>query len=169
MANKFPSLAKMSRLLVLILSVASLFFSYMAPIHFLPWTTFYNEWLFFLFLGFLISLFIFEGRLLLVNPLVWLLLLLTVVVYAVFGEGLGVELTSAGLFVLYLLATWVAYVVGVNLRSTSYLSLILLVILFAAVLSAFVAILQWSGVVSAGDWDPSFILYSQGGGEFPLI
>lgn len=160
------SYLKLTELLTLLFLPIFLLLGYLAPVHFQPWTTFYNEWLFFLFLATSFLLILIRGRLLWVSPVYWVFLSLSIFAhYFLFPGQNGGGLTTPGFFVLYLLVGWLAYIVGWNFRATPYLDLVLYTILLAATLSALIAVLQWSGVVSGENWDTSFILYSEGGGR----
>ena len=160
------SIAKIFLLLVGMFALLTLLLAYLFPFHLLPWTTFYNEWLFAVFVGLGLAWTVAHGQLRLSQLAPWavVLLLLGLHVWAVTGvqpaqRTLGVVVLMFGLM------GWLAYNLGLNLRGTWWFKVVLGVVWLAAMASAVVALLQWSGVVSGANWDPGFILYSEGGGR----
>lgn len=166
MENYRQSLSRVFGLVFLFLSALSLFFSYLFPLHLEPWTTFYNEWLMALFIGFLGVLVFFSGRISVGNPIPWVVLFFGLMFNFVFFDGGGsFQFTSAFIFTIFFLVGWLAYVLGVNLGCNNGLSAVLFVVWLSAMVSAIVAFLQWSGIVKGANWGAEFILYSPGGGR----
>lgn len=160
------SLAKLFQLAIGLAAILSLSLAYLAPVHFPPWTTFYQEWLFAIFVGFGLAWTISHGRLALADISGWLAILLVVSLHAwLWGEVTPMRTTLWVVFVIFGLVGWLAYSLGVNLRNSQWLTAVLIALWFAAMASAVVAILQWSGVVSASDWGPEFIAFSESGGR----
>lgn len=160
------SFRKILQLTVGVLGLLALFLSYLYPFHQLPWTTFFNDWLFSVFLGFGFCWVISGGRILLSGLKNFFLLLLLLIIYFFVNFDFSSRWVSLWVvFLTFVSVGWLAYNFGLNLKGTRYFSLVLGVVWLAATVSAVVALLQWGGVVSGANWDPGFILYSEGGGR----
>jgi hypothetical protein len=160
------SLAKMYQLTIGLIAMVALLLAYLAPSHFLPWTTFYEEWFFAIFVGLGLAWVISYGRLVLADIRVWLLILLLASLHTwAWGEVTPMRATLWVVFVLFALVGWLAYSLGLNLRQTPWLKAVLVAIWLAAMVSAVIAVLQWSGVVFASDWGPEFVMLSEAGGR----
>jgi len=160
------SLAKMYQLAIGLMAMLALLAAYLAPLHFPPWTTFYEEWLFAVFVGLGLAWVISHGRLVLADFKVWLLILLLASLHTwTWGEVTPMRATLWAVFTLFGVTGWLAYSLGLNLRLTPWLEAVLGAVWLAAMVSAIVAILQWSGVVSASDWGPEFVMLSEAGGR----
>ena len=143
----------------------ALFSSYLFPFHIPPWVTFYNEWLFAISIG-IILFFVINKRVVgLPSPwVVWLLFaFLLCQVWAV-NSG-SPQFGLVGISIVYALVCWFAFLVGMNISHEAWISWVLGIVWLAAMVSAIIAVLQWSGIVSGADWGPGFILYSEGGGR----
>lgn len=141
--------------------------TYLFPVHLLPWLTFYNEWLFVLFVGLALAWLIQAKRFLTIgNPMSWLVLITLLVMHALFTQNYTpAQWGLLGLLLLYAGVAWLAYVLGQNMPGQPMWNLLMACIAAAALLSAMLAVLQWLGVVAHQGWDPAFILYSEGGGR----
>lgn len=160
------SVHKIARLILGVSGLLALLLAYLYPFHLTPWTTFYNEWSSAIFLGCAWAWVISHSQISLTSPWPWLGGLLLVVLHtAASGAPVAVQSTLGGVFVVYGLLGWLAYALGLNLRATWWLDAVLGVVWLAAMVSAVIAVLQWSGVVSGADWGPGFILYAEGGGR----
>lgn len=159
----------MSRIIILTvaaLSLVALFLAYLFPFHLEPWTTFYNDWLFSIFLIFSSGLIIFFGSPKLVNPWYWVGFAVCLALHMVFFNPMSPhQLTLFGVGLVFLVLAYLAYSLGVNLQAQKAGFCVLGVIWLAATISALLATLQWSGVVASANWDPGFILFSEGGGR----
>jgi len=151
---------------LLILSAIALFFAYLFPFHLTPWTTFYNEWSFSLSIGLALFFILRRGSVNLPGLWIWVLLLVLSLlhVWAVNSGGAG-PVSLFGVALVYGVLCWFAYLVGINIRHEVWFSWGLGIVWLAAMVSAVIAVLQWSGIVSGADWGPGFILYSEGGGR----
>jgi O-antigen ligase len=157
---------KLVQLLVGVLAMLGLALSYLFPFHLLPWTTFYNEWLFGLAVALGLAWVLAHGQLKLADVRPWALVLALVVLHAwLWGGGDPMQRTLWLAFVLFGVVGWLAYSLGLNVQGSYWLDAVLATVWFAAMVSAVIAILQWSGVVAGADWDPGFILFSEGGGR----
>ena len=158
--------AKIFMLLVGMFALLALLLAYLFPFHLLPWTTFYNEWLFAVVVGLGLTWVVAHGQVRLSRLLPWVFVLLFVALHAlampVFPQ---MQLAVGAIFLTFGLVGWLAYNLGLNLRGTWWFNVVLTMVWLAAMVSAVVALLQWSGVVSGANWDPGFILYSEGGGR----
>jgi hypothetical protein len=160
------SLAKLYQLAIGLFALLALLMAYLAPLHFPPWTTFYQEWFFAIFVGLGLVWVLSHGRVSLADVRNWLLILLLVILHAwAWGEVTPMRATLGAVFVIFGLVGYLAYSLGLNLRHTRWLEAVLLTLWFAAMASAVIAILQWSGIVSASDWGPEFIVFSEAGGR----
>lgn len=160
------SVAKIFMLLVGMFALLALLLAYLFPFHLLPWTTFYNEWLFAVGVGLGLVWVVAHGQVRLSHLVPWGLVLLFVALHAlampVFPQ---MQLAFGAIFLMFGVVGWMAYNLGLNLRGTWWFNAVLAMVWLAAMVSAVVALLQWSGVVSGANWDPGFILYSEGGGR----
>lgn len=160
------SFAKITLLLLGLFALLALLLAYLFPFHLLPWTTFYNEWLFAVFVGLGCAWVAAHGEFRLSQPLPWALVLLLVALHSWAAAGMPqMQVTLGAVFLAFVVVGWLAYNLGLNLRGTWWFNAVLAVVWLAAMVSAVVALLQWSGVVSGANWDPGFILYSEGGGR----
>ena len=160
------SFAKIFTLLIGMFAMLALLLAYLFPFHLLPWTTFYNEWLFALFLGLGITWVVAHKSVALADVLPWMLVLLVATLHTWWrGRIEPTQITLWTVFLGFGLMGWLAYSLGLNLRGTYWLKAVLAVVWLAAMVSALIAVLQWSGIVSGANWDPGFILYSEGGGR----
>jgi hypothetical protein len=165
-AESRVSLAKLLQLATGLTAMLALLLAYLAPLHFPPWTTFYGEWLFAMFVGLGLAWVISHGRLILADPRPWLAILLLVSLHAwTWGDMTPMRATLWGVFLAFGVMGWLAYSLGLSLRNTAWLNAVLMAIWLAAMISSVIAILQWSGVVSAAAWGPEFVLFSVGGGR----
>ncbi len=160
------SVAKITLLLIGLLAVLATLLAYLFPFHLLPWTTFYNEWLFALFIGLGCGWVAGHGVVRFGQPLPWVVVLLLSALHASVVGGLWeMRVTLVAVFLAFGVIGWLAYSLGLNLRGTWWFNAVLTVVCLAAMVSALVAVLQWSGVVSGANWDEGFILHSEGGGR----
>jgi len=165
-SSHISSLAKILMLLAGVFAMLALLLAYLFPFHLLPWTTFYNEWLFALFVGLGLAWVVAHNSVALADVRPWMLVLLVATLHT-WGRG-QIEPTQVTLWTVFLgfgLVGWLACSLGLNLRGTYWLKAVLAVVWLAALVSALIAVLQWSGIVSGANWDPGFILYSEGGGR----
>lgn len=160
------SLPRIFFLFLGIFALSVFLLSYIFPFHLVPWASFYNEFLFGCSIALGTSLLIVRGSVCFDRPWIFVALLTAILLHASLVDSVSqVQITLGLIFFLFAVLGWLAYNLGLNIRGTWWFNATLLVLWLAAIASAVVAIFQWSGVVSSADWDPSFILYSEGGGR----
>lgn len=126
--------------------------AWLLPNHTIPWLTAYQDFSAFLAL-FLLSIYLFQGAVSLTGSILCVLLLSFVPIIN-FLLGSGFFLGDSLIATIYLLAFFVAILVGFNLGRESPSSACLWLssaLLFASLVSCFIAISQWLGLF-AGMW-----------------
>lgn len=165
---------RIDKTMLLICSIGgavTLWLSYIFPFHLVPWTTFYNEWLFALAIGVGFSAFLLRSvpsTVTFVSPFAWVFGLLLVAGQAGW-LGMHVPMRATGLLMLSLFAMvgWLAYTLGRNLIQQGGLSGWLNVLLCVALVSATIAVLQWAGALQALDGMDGYIRSTEAGGRVP--
>lgn len=143
-----------------------LLLAYVFPFHLVPWVTFYNEWFFSIFIGFAVVTVIARGPIVLTRFSTWLIPLALLCVHALVLHQIGpLQHTLFGVAVVFFVLGWLAYNLGLNIRSSQAFESVVFTVWLAAMASALIAVLQWSGVVANANWDPGFIMFSEGGGR----
>lgn len=157
------SLNKLLALLLLALTIIFLLLAYLFPFHLQPWPNFYNEWFFGLFVGLCIAVVMLKGRFVWSNPWCWVLAVAAVSVHFVLvGQHGPMAQESLLLYGLYALVAYCAYVLGLNLRLRGWLGWILAVVWVAAMVSALIAVMQWT-VGGQFEWNPAYLMTAQAG------
>lgn len=157
-----------SKLILILLAGLSLFLAFTYPLHFPPWLSFMNEWLFAVFVGFGLIIFTSTHSTYWPKPGVWAAIGLIIVLHYFFVQ----QKDPAQQDYLYaslalLLVGYGSYALGRNLRLTDTIHLPLNVIWAAATLGVAVAALQWSGAMSPDEWNPGLLLSAQAGDRTP--
>jgi len=137
--------------------------AFVLPLHLPPWATFHNEFLFAAALILLMSIHLDRAT----RPnMVFHGIAVAITVMAVTHTAAGTStLDSAILLTVYAVIGLVAFHIGAQRQAPRQMDGILWPIAAAALLSALIAVVQWSGLVARGDWDPAFFFPSAGGGR----
>ncbi|MCO8102114.1 Wzy polymerase domain-containing protein [Acinetobacter indicus] len=134
---------KLIKKISLITSCFLYFISILNPAFYLPWSGFLSEYLTFLSLFFLLPVFFNDSISIPRYSLIFLVI--SIIPYIQYNLGLVVYFDTAMLSVFYLIAFWLAILVGFNSAERYYTSLIFFywVILLCGLVSSIIAILQW--------------------------
>lgn len=156
-------LARFYRLLTGTGAALLLALAFVFPLHLSPWTTFHNEFLFAAAIVLLVS-----------NHLDHVPR-----INVAFHAGCAAVLAMTGWHSIFDIAPWeqvwtigiytalavLAFHVGAQRQNPRQMDGILGPIAGAALLSALIAVFQWTGAFAKGDWDPAFFFPSPGGGR----
>lgn len=146
-----------------LLSLAALVLAYVYPFHLLPWATFYNEWLFAVFVLLALIYASHAGWVQRVNYLPWLVLMAGVALH----YGVGVQQPLLFDYVVqslvFLAVGYLAYVLGFSAREGAFLGPVLWALCVAGAVSVSVAVYQWVGQATGDGWQMGFLLPWSGG------
>ncbi len=110
------SIAKIFLLLVGMFAQLTLLLAYLFPFHLLPWTTFYNEWLFAVFVGLGLAWTVAHGQLRLSQLAPWAVVLLLLGLHVWVVTGLQpAQLTLGVVVLMFGLVGWLPTTSGLNL------------------------------------------------------
>lgn len=138
--------------------------AFVFPLHLAPWATFHSEFLFGLAVLLLASIHLDRvPRVDIPFHVIGVAVVAMVVLHVALG-GLFPR-DSAWTIALYAVVAALAYHVGSQRQDGRRFAIILAPVAAAAVLSAMIACLQWTGTLAKGDWDPAFFFPSPGGGR----
>jgi len=138
--------------------------AFVFPLHLAPWATFHSEFLFGLAVLLLASIHLDRvPRVDIPFHVIGVAVVAMVVLHVALGGLFPRE--SAWTIALYAVVAALAYLVGSQRQDGRRFAIILAPVAAAAVLSAMIACLQWTGTLAKGDWDPAFFFPSPGGGR----
>lgn len=157
-----------SGLILVLLSGFALFLAFSYPLHFPPWPSFMNEWLFAVFVGFGLIAFTTTQSTSWPKAGLWIAAGCLIAAHYVFLQHKEPAQQDYLLAALTLLIVgYGAYALGRNLRLTDTIHLPLAATLAAAMLGVVVAAMQWSGAMSPDEWNPGLLLSAQAGDRTP--
>ena len=146
------------------LSTLALFFSLSYPFHLPPWPTFFNEWFFGLFTLVALSIVLIKGKLKQASPWPWGIAFAVIAAHYLFWQSANPLLREIFWVTLSFVAIgYAAFLLGRNLDSADRIAWPLGTIWAAAVLAAFVAILQYLGTFASQQWNLGLVLFMQEG------
>lgn len=154
----------MPLVLLTALSTLALFFSLSYPFHLPPWPTFFNEWFFGLFTLVALSIVFINGKLKQASPWPWGIALAVIATHYLFLQNANPLLREVLWVTLSFVAVgYAAFLLGRNLDTADLIAWPLGIIWAAAVLAAFVAILQYLGTFASQQWNLGLVLFMQEG------
>lgn len=137
--------------------------AFVFPLHLAPWATFHNEFLFAAAVLLLVSVHLDRAPSIGVAFHVsCAAIILMMGLHAAWGTAPREQAWAIGVYTAIAL---LAFHIGAQRQGSRQMDGILWPLAAAAVLSALIAVFQWTGALAKGDWDPAFFFPSPGGGR----